>query len=249
MLTWPKHRFACVTALIFSVLLTGCYYVHHDRPSLNKFAANYIALRKAVNDSEVLSWVITLDQSERTDGSNGTSYRRYFAGALDVKASNRHRADSARQAMDYYDNNSTKMMDDFDSHNGAADQKSLALVESANTIRNENYRQQAVAIAGSARKIQRTFDALRENYVNTYDLQVVLLKAIANENGDLGRVFSLMQQKIPEKKRLESEADKLRRDEQASVQQLQEQYAAFKGITGITLDYVEPAPKTSTSSR
>ncbi len=78
------------------------------------------------------------------------------------------------------------VLDDFESHNGIVEQTSLALLEVANAIRSENYRQHAVGIGESARKIQLTFDALRENYVNTYDLQVPLLKAIAKENGDLG---------------------------------------------------------------
>jgi hypothetical protein len=62
--------------------------------------------------SEVLSWVIELDQSERADGSNGTPYRRYFFGALDTT-----------------DSNSTKLMGDFDSRNATVDEESLALLE------------------------------------------------------------------------------------------------------------------------
>jgi hypothetical protein len=144
--------------------------------------------------------------------------------------------DAAEQAVDYHDRKGPEGIDDFDSRNVVVDQRSLALVD-----RNEGYRMQALALAKSARKTQRTFDALRENYVNTYDLQVELLNAIAKHEGDLGRVFNLMQQKLPDKKRLEAECDKLRRDQQESLQQLQEQYAAFKDMTGITLDYVEPA--------
>jgi hypothetical protein len=227
-------------SVFFSVLLTGCSYVRHDRESLNKFATAYISFRQAVKDSEVVAWAIELDQSERTDGSNGTSYRRYFAGALDTTASNRVRADSAREAVEYHDSNSTKWTDDFDSRIAAVDEKSLALVEAANAIRSDGYRPQAVAIAESARKIQHTFDTLREDYVNIYDLQVVLLNTIAKENGDLGRALRLMQQKLPDQNRLEAERDKLLKDEQESLQRLQEQYAAFKGTTGTILDYVEP---------
>jgi hypothetical protein len=79
--------------------------------------------------SEVLSWVIELDQSERADGSNGTPYRRYFFGALDTTDSNRGRADSARKAVEYHDSNSTKLMGDFDSRNATVDEESLALLE------------------------------------------------------------------------------------------------------------------------
>jgi hypothetical protein len=214
--------------------------MRHDRESLNRFATAYVEFRRAVNDSEIVSWVIALDQSERTDGTSGTSYRRYFAGSLDVNVSNRDRAEAARLAVDYHDRKGREIMDDFDRRNAAMDQKSLALVEAANAIPNEGYKLQAVALATSARKNQHTLEALRENYVSTYDLQVELLNAIAKQDGNLGRVFKLMQEKLPDKQRLEAEGEKLRKDEQGSLQQLQEQYAAFKGLTGVTLDYVEP---------
>lgn len=235
-----KRRKSIVLLVSLSVFLTGCSYVRRDRESLNKFATAYVSYREAVKDSEVVSWAIELDQSGRTDGSNGTSYRRYFLGALDTAASNRVRADSARQAVEYHDSNSTKWLDDFDSRNAAVDEKSLALVEAANAIRSKVYRPKAVAIAESSRKIQHTFDALREDYVKIFDLQVELLNTIAKENGDLGRALPLMQQKLPDQNRLEAERDKLQKDEQESLQRLQEQYAAFKGTTGTTLDYVEP---------
>jgi hypothetical protein len=79
----------------------GCSDSRRDTKSLQKFASAYVAFRKAEFDSLVMSWVIALDQSERTDGSNGTSYRRRFAGALDVQDNSRGRADSARQAIGY----------------------------------------------------------------------------------------------------------------------------------------------------
>ena len=91
---------------------------------------------------------------------------------------------------------------------------------------------------------EHTFDALREDYVNIYDLQLVILKTIAKENGDLGRALPPTQQKLSDHKRLAAERDKLLKDEQGSLQRLQEQYAAFKGMTSITLDYVAPpAPR------
>jgi hypothetical protein len=229
-------------SLFLLIPLTGCLYAWRDRESLNKFAMSYVTFRKAVGDpdgSEILAWVIELDQSERTDGSNGTSYRRHFAGALDSTATNRVRADSARQAVE--DHVSMKLMEDFDRRNEAVDEKSLFLIEAANAIRSEGYRSQAAAIAETARKMQHTFDALREDYVDLYDLQLVLLNTIAKENGDLGKALPLVQQKLSDQKRLKTEIDKLLKDEQEELQRVQEQYAAFKGTTGTTLDYVEPS--------
>jgi len=186
----------------------GCSDSRRDTKSLQKFASAYVAFRKAELDSLVMSWVITLDQSERTDGSNGTSYRRHFAGGLDVQDNARCRADSARQAIGYYNN--AKILDDFDNRSEILNDASLGLVEAANGIRDDSYRRQAVAISDTARTIVRIFDVLRKNHAETYDMQIALLSAIDKQGGDLGRVMSVMQENLPAKKRLESEADKLR---------------------------------------
>jgi hypothetical protein len=226
--------------LLLLIFLTGCSYLRHDRGSLDKFGSAYVGFREAASDSEIVSWVIVLDQSERSDGSNGTSYRRYFVGALDVKAGSRVRTDSARQAVAYYNSNSTKAMDDLESRNDAAHEKFIALVEAANGIRVENYRRQALAVVESARKVDNDLEAMRRNYANLYDIQVAFLKRIDEEKGDLNRALPAMKEKIPEKERLASEGTRLRNDEQAQVRRLQEAYAAFKGSAGMMIDYVEP---------
>lgn len=238
-LTRPLRRFICFTAVFTSALFAGCSYVRHDWESASKFAKAYVAFQGAVRDSEILSWVIALDQSGSAD-SEVTLYRKRFYQAYDVKASNRDRVRAAREALEYYDRDSKKTMDEFDNRSTVLDQRSLALVEAANSIRNDEYQLRALAVAESARKMEHSFDALRETYSSTYDLQITFLNGMAEANGDLRRVSDLMREKLPEKKRLEAESDKLRKDEQEASQRLREQYAAFKGVTGVTLDYAEP---------
>ena len=242
-----KFRLTFILVLLLFVSATGCSNIQSDRESLNKFASAYVAFRKALTDAEVMSWVIVLDQSERTDGSKVTAYRNFFAGALDVTASNEVRAGSARQAIKYQDSDSK--MSEFDRRNDVLDSASLALVQAANAIRNENHRRQAVAIAESARNIEHRFSALRKDYVDTYDMQMVVVTAIAKARGDLNRAITAIREAVPEKKRLGSELDNLREEEQAELQRLQERYAAFKGTTGVTLDYVEPTSGDGSSTQ
>jgi hypothetical protein len=227
----PTLRISRLRVPLLLVCLASCSCQRPDRESFDKFGSAYVAFRKAARDSAIVSWVIVLDQSERTDGSNGTYYRRYFAGALDVTASNRSRAASAKQAVAYYEDNSTKAMDDFEARNDATHDKFLALVESANSVRGES-RRQTTAITESARKIDDDFAAMRKSYVGLYDLQVDLLKRIDEEGGDLSRALPVMQAKALEKKKLENESSRLSDEEQADLRKLQEEYAAFKGLTG-----------------
>jgi hypothetical protein len=136
-------------------------------------------------------------------------------------------------------------MQTFENRNDIVDEKSLALVEAAHSMRNAAYRSQVIEIADSARKIQHTLVAIRENYFLIYDLQTLVLKAIARENGDLNKNFDIMREKSSELQRLTSESDSLLTEEQDGVRRLQEQYAALKGSAGISIDYIEPPAESS----
>ena len=225
-------RILILSFLLFSV---GCTY-QRDRTSANNFATSYVDFSKAVADSEVVMWAIALDQFERPDEDSSTQYRKSLSAAFDWKAPNSSRANAAKEAIRFYNSKSTTFVDDFDERNSKLNESLLAMTQNANAISNPNYRRQAIEIANLAGKIEHTFEALKKCYVNTYDIQLKLLKTMAQENGDLNRVFSEMKIAPEETKKLESEAASLRDEEQMSVQHIREQYAAFKGITGVTLD-------------
>jgi small-conductance mechanosensitive channel len=221
--------------LSFLLSTVGCTY-QRDRPSTTSFAASYVSFSKAVADSEVVMWAIALDQSERSDQDNLTQYRKSVSVAFDWKASNSSRANAAKEAIQFYNGKSATFVDDFDERNGKLNERFLAMTQNANAISNQNYRRQAVDIANSAGKIEHTLEALRKGYTSTYDIQLRLLKTMAKENGDLTGIFSEMKTVPEEMKKLDNEAASLRDEEQASVQHMREQYAAFKGVTGVTLD-------------
>jgi hypothetical protein len=228
---------AIVMALLF-LSVTGCSFVRPDRESLNKFAVAYVDCRKAMNAAEVLSWVIALDQSE--DVSEGTTYyRRSFVDALNTRASNQERAAAARDALKYFNTKSKQALAEFSDDDATLDDKSLALVEAAGAIRDEEHRKEATQVAATARDIQQQLDTLTRKVGDIYDLQQKLMNTIADNNGDLRRSFGTMKDQIPQKQKLDAEAEELRNKEQSLTRIIQERYAAFKGMTGITLDYVE----------
>jgi len=233
-----KRALASVLVASFaSFSIAGCSGGSRHDESLDGFASAYVNFRKALRDTEIVSWAIALDQSEDVDAESGTNYRMAFVRALDTKISNRQRADAAAQALGFH--NSTHPLDDFETRNDAVDETSLALVQAANAVKDERHRQQAVLVATSARRLEQSLTALRNNYVDTYYLQTNLLDAIVREKGDLGRVFTSMRDILPEKNKLWAEGQTLRKEEQTSLSRVQEQYAAFRGMTGIVLDYAD----------
>ncbi len=231
---------AAVLCLVFS---TSCSDAR--RESLNRFATDYVAYRTALYDSEIGMYAILLDQAQRGDAREVSSYRMAFVKALDSKASKQERAYAATQSLAFYQRGSVGAMQTFENRNDIVDEKSLALVEAAHSMRNAAYRSQVIEIADSARKIQHTLVAIRENYFLIYDLQTLVLKAIARENGDLNKNFDIMREKSSELQRLTSESDSLLTEEQDGVRRLQEQYAALKGSAGISIDYIEPPAESS----
>jgi hypothetical protein len=236
------RRLAFILVSLLLVLSIACDHIEDGRESEEKFASTYVAYRKALRDCEILSWVIMLDQSQAITGSNSndpsSSYRKFFVGALGTKTSAQKRSDFARKAIKEHD--SRNRIDEFETRCSALDNASLAMVEAANRIRNDSHRQQAVAIAESARKIEYDLNALRESYLDTYIWQMELLNAIVNAGGDLNTVVHEFPEIPSKKEKLHSDQRKLRDEVQKTEQRLETQYAAFKGMTGIKLDYIEP---------
>lgn len=238
----PKNEehlaYFIVVALLLSPLI-GCSDVRQNRDQLNKFAAAYVEFHKALTSAEVTSWVIEMDQAESTT-EQVTLFRANFVKTFGGNVTNHERVESARQALAAYDSKGKQIVDECETNNGIVDTKSLALIEAANAVEDEKYQKAAILVAGTARAIPESLETLRNDHSQIYSLQVGLLNAVVDNHGDLSRVVSLMKQGIPDEKKLSEEAAKLLDQEQASTRTMEGQYAAFKGLTGITVDYEYP---------
>jgi chemotaxis protein histidine kinase CheA len=221
-----------VSALLLS--LTGCFGPGDNREALNAFALAYVGFHKAVDDSEVSMWVIALDVS---GDRHTTAYRQNFLEAFDTHNTNRRRAENAKQAV-LAREESNPVLDDFDMRNDKCDAKSLAMVEAANAIRDNAYRKQAVSLAGDARDIPAALGQMKMDYSQIYTLQVNLASELAANSGYMRAILPQMKRMVPEQKKLLEETDRLRDKLQTSVRAMETQYAAIKGMTGITIDYV-----------
>jgi hypothetical protein len=121
------------------------------------------------------------------------------------------------------------------------DASSLELIQRANAIREDRYRKQAIRIADAARKNQQYLASLKSTAEDVYELQLQVMKKIAEQEGDLNRALPGMKDGINEMHKLSARVHEFVQKEQDGTKTVQEQYAAFKGMTGVTLDYNEPS--------
>ena len=131
-------------------------------------------------------------------------------------------------------------MQDFDKGNEALDASSLQLIQCANAIREEGYRKQAIRVADAARENQHYLESLKSTAEDVYELQVEVMKKITEQGGDLNHALPAMKDGVDEMHKLFVRIHELVQKEQDCTKTIQEQYAAFMGMTGITLDYNEP---------
>lgn len=159
---------------------------------------------------------------------------------MNTRASKTDRAHSARQAVEFYTTKSKPLLARFSDEVAALDTKSLALVEAASAVRDEGQRKEAVQVASAARDAEQQFEAVTQKVSDLYSLQARLMTAIAENRGDLGPAFASMGTSTPQRAdALNTEASELRNKAQSATRNVEERYAALKGLTGITLDYVE----------
>jgi hypothetical protein len=237
-----KSRLCLVLALLV-ISSSGCSFKRSDSESLKSFANAYVDFRKIQSQTEILMWVVALDQSG-ADSEEPTYYRKSFRDAFNTKASNRSRAEAARAAIAYYNDKSKAALTEFSDDSNKLNEKSLHLVEAANAIEDGEHKKAAVQVANSARELQQKTEALYVEYVGIYDLQNKLMDAIAKNGGDLARTFPMMKDELTNKNKKDADAAAARDREQSLTREIEERYAAFKGMTGITIDY-KPEPDAS----
>jgi hypothetical protein len=162
-----KPRLVLALLVIFS---SGCSSRRSDSESLRNFANAYVDFRKVQAETEILMWVVALDQSGAVS-EELTFYRKSFAAAFNTKASNRSRAESAKAAITFYNEKSKAALMEFSDDSEKLNEKSLRLVEAANAIEDGEHKKAAVQVANSARELQQKTEALYAEYVGIYDLQ------------------------------------------------------------------------------
>ena len=197
--------------------------------NLNAFAESYSDFRDQQYDTYIYSYVPVVDASSETGEKN---YFTYLAGAVDTKQTNSYRKSNAEQALSSYNSLNQKAMDTFSEHIGALDLATSQLVEAANRISDDEYRNTATEITKYAREIQQNYESLRLKYVERFNLQTKLLEELVDNGGDifsLGLTLKDGGTKIP---KIGEDIQNLTQETDKISQKMDDLYFSLKGRTG-----------------
>lgn len=150
MLIAPKQRKAAFLACV--LVLSGC---SRDGEALGRFSRACTAFLDKEYNIRITSIAPVLDAEKQ--GTYWTELR----GAVDVHAPNKTRWEHARSALNADSTSISNMMEFFNSDLDRLDRSVLQLVEIANSIRNREYREDAIAVSRQEREVQSAFASLR----------------------------------------------------------------------------------------
>lgn len=167
---------AILAVLIFILVNTA------QNKGLDIFAQSYANFRDQEYETQIGSYVPIIDASSELNEEN---YFTYMAKAFDTQQSNSFRNTNAQQALTSYESKTQIYMDGFANDIGKLNSATSLLVETANTIKDESYRNIAVEITQNARQIQQKYEGLRLKYIERFSLQTDTLEALIDNEGNI----------------------------------------------------------------
>lgn len=198
--------------------------------NLTVFAERYSNFRDQQYDTYIYSYVPVIDASSETGEKN---YFTYLAGAVDTEQTNSFRKNNAEQALSSYNSLNQKAMDNFSEHISALDSATSQLVEAANGISDDEYRNTATEITKYAREIQQNYESLRLKYVERFNLQTKFLEELVDNEGDIFSLGLTLQDggtKIP---KLGEDIQNLTQETDKISQKMDDLYFSLKGRAGL----------------
>lgn len=196
-----------------------------DHKNLDIFAQSYSNYRSQQYETNIGSILPIADSSITKDDND---YFTYLSRALDATKSSAARKVMAQTAVINYEATNQKMMDDFAGETSDLGAATSKLVEVANRIKNDEYRDIAIEIGKDARQLQQGYEELRKNYAERFSLQLALLKEIIANEGALRNTSTLRDgaAKIP---KINEDSNKITKNIEITSQKMSDLYASLKG--------------------
>jgi hypothetical protein len=215
---------------LFCVLLslTSC---HRDAEPLDRLSHAFTSFLDRYFDTEVSSFVPLIG-----DNPNNPYWDRLEA-ALNMKATNALRARAASECITAYDTRVSPWMDQFSEATGKLDAAVLELIESANSIHDQEWRTASLVIAKSAREAQINFAAIHELASKRFELQMKIMHGLIDNGGDIMMLFQSdargSEENSREIARISKDIDARRAGLATAKQSARDAFSALKGKTGL----------------
>lgn len=197
-----------------------------EKNNLNDFANKYKDYVNQEYDTAVSYYVSVVDGSDVTGKDN---YFTYLSYALDLQQTNNYRKDNAQKAIDFYDTWTKNWMDKFNQNVSTLDVKTTKLIESSNKISDTASLETALEISKYAREIQKNYYDLYLKRQEVFEIQVNILKKMAENNGDIVTTMFQTNQEITKKSKLDDEVARINSDIVSNKGKMNDLYAALKG--------------------
>jgi hypothetical protein len=219
--------FACLLAL------SGC---SRNGDTLDRFSRAYTAFLNqefATKGSSLLPVVFNLENEGPMSGFVGAdAYWTELRSALDIHASNSARLEHARNAINEDRTTIVKMMDAFSSEIGRLDGTVSQLIEIANSIRDPEYRSDAVGVSQRAREVQAGFASLRALYAEAFDRRRRVLERIVEDRGAT-LISPLLKQDSERISAVANRAEECRTATDLAMAGLKDAFSALTGKAGL----------------
>jgi hypothetical protein len=157
------------------LVLSGC---SRDGEMLDRFSRAYTAFSDVSGDARVASIVIIFNDKKQ-------AYWTELEGALDQHASNGARLEHARAALKAESETIGSRFDAFNSALNNLDRAVAQLVEIANSVRDREYREDAIGVSQRAREVSSAFESLRRLYSEAFSHRSKILEGIIADGGEL----------------------------------------------------------------
>jgi len=186
----------------------------------------YTSFLDAAYDTRITSLVPILDAEKKG------SYWTELKGALDLRATNSVRKEHATAAIYAESNFIDGMFDAFNADLDNLDRAVSQVIETANSIRNREYRGGAVAVSQRAREVQSGYASLRTLYIEGFSRKRIILDKIVADGGairpailSLGNDFERLSAIAAEQKDVEKQLS-------LTMDHLKDAFSALRGAAG-----------------
>jgi hypothetical protein len=212
-----------IIPIVLVVVSAGCTadIFNKDAKTVNAFSHAYTGFRDAAYDAWIGMAVLSSDPDP-------FGYWKQLQAALDVRSTNGMRLQHALSATSILDTSFPKAMESLGNELDKMDRAVLRMVETANSIRNVEYREHAIEAAKAARDMHTAFVRVRNLWDKRLAQQSGVLRDLVGDGGQM-RATLLFKSRGEEAKATTQQLDAAGSESAAALQRVKDAFSALTG--------------------
>jgi hypothetical protein len=222
MMILPMQRKPALLVVCVMVL-GGC---SKDGDTLDRFSRSYTAFSDVSGDARVASIVVIFNDKKQ-------AYWTELGGALDRRTSDKARLEHARAALKAESETIDSRFDVFNLALGNLDRAVDQLVETANSVRDREHREDAIAVSQRARDVYSAFASLRGLYSEAFSHRRKVLEGIVADRGDLDLAIMQFKEEAARVSAIAKEQEAVEQQLSAATGRLKDAFSALTGKAGL----------------